>query len=114
MRSGFYNLRVGATRQEINGAAKSVLFDVPGELNDTFRWRPGQHVTLRFIIGGNDVRRSYSVSSSPLSGDPLQITVKRVDGGLVSNHIVSNIAPGDRIDVMAPFGGFCLDPASNH
>lgn len=112
MRSDFHSLRVAATRDEIGGAATSVMFDVPRELVDTFRWRPGQHVTLRFTLDGTELRRSYSISSSPLSGEPLRITVKRVDGGVVSNHIADTITAGDMIEVMPPFGGFRLDPQS--
>lgn len=107
--SAFHCLSVGAVREEIGGRARTVIFDVPEDLAETFRWRAGQHVTLRFDLAGQEERRSYSISASPVSG-PLQITVKRVEGGLVSNHINDHIVAGDRIDVMPPFGGFCLDP----
>lgn len=90
--------------------AKSVLFAVPDALAETFRWRAGQHITLRFELGGEEVRRSYTISSSPSSGEPLRITVKRVKDGLVSNHINDAVQAGDQIDVMPPFGGFCLEP----
>lgn len=106
----FYKLRVAKTKREVAGNAKSVSFDIPPNLKDTFTWRPGQHVTLRFELDGADVRRSYSISSSPLSGTPLRITVKRVKGGLVSNYINDNVEVGQTIEVMPPFGGFCLDP----
>ena len=106
----FHSLRVAAVREEIGGGAKSVMFEVPGTLTATFRWRPGQHLTLRFQLGGEEVRRSYTISSSPFSGDPLRITVKRVKDGLVSNHINDHVRAGTEIDVMPPFGGFCLDP----
>lgn len=110
MTRGLNSLRVSDTRSEIGGAAKTVAFAVPEHLNDDFAWRPGQHVTLRFELNGEDVRRSYSVSSSPFANEPLRITVKRVKGGLVSNHVNDNIKPGDTIEVMQPFGNFCLDP----
>ena len=105
----FHKLRVLATRHPI-AAAKSVCFDVPDTLAETFRWRPGQHITLRFHLHGQEVRRSYTISSAPCSGEPLRITVKRVKDGLVSNHINDTIKAGDEIEVMPPFGGFCLDP----
>ncbi|MGI9406032.1 MAG: FAD-binding oxidoreductase, partial [Hyphomicrobiaceae bacterium] len=107
--SGFHSLRVLNVISETDNA-KSVRFDVPDSLRDKFLWRAGQHLTVRFMLNGQDVRRSYSISSSPISGEPLQITVKRLKDGLVSNHINDRIKPGDEIDVMAPFGGFCLDP----
>ena len=106
----FHRLVVAAVREEIPGVARTVVFDVPEALKATFVWQAGQHVTLRFRIGGDEVRRSYSISSSPNAGDPLRITVKRVEGGLVSNHVNDSIEPGARVDVMAPFGGFVFQP----
>ena len=111
VRRDFYPLTVRDTRVEIGGLAKTVIFDVPRGLRKTFAWRAGQHISLRFLIGGREARRTYSVSSSPASGDPLQITVKRVREGLVSNHVNDTVEAGAVIDVMPPFGGFCLDPA---
>ena len=109
MTRDFHRLVVSDTRDEIGGLAKSVMFEVPPALKSTFTWRAGQHLTLRFTLDGQEVRRSYSISSSPVSGDPLRITVKRVKNGLLSNHINDRVKPGDVIDVMPPFGRFCLD-----
>jgi len=109
MSQDFHQLRVLETRPETDQAT-SVHFDVPQDLRDTFAWEAGQHITVRFDIGGEDVRRSYSISQSPAVGEPLRITVKRVKKGLVSNHINDTIKAGDTIDVMPPFGGFCLKP----
>lgn len=109
MRGEFHPLRVLETRAETRDST-SVSFVVPPHLRETFRWRAGQHITLRFIIGGVERRRSYSISETPFGGGPLRITVKRVRGGLVSNHINQDVTPGQTIDVMPPFGGFCLDP----
>ncbi|MCL6283549.1 2Fe-2S iron-sulfur cluster-binding protein [Ruegeria sp. 2012CJ41-6] len=108
----FHPLTVLDTRNEIGGMAKTVMFDVPDALRNTFAWRAGQHLSFRFSVNGEEQRRSYSISSSPFSGDPLRITVKRVGGGVISNHINDNVQKGDVIDVMPPFGGFCLDPGA--
>ena len=105
----FHRLRVIETRPETEHAT-SVLFEVPPELRDTFRWKAGQHITLRFHLGGEEVRRPYSISEAPEAGSPLRITVKRHKGGLVSNHVNDEVAAGDIIDVMPPFGGFHVDP----
>lgn len=113
MSSVFHTLPVAETHGEIDGAAKTVIFSVPAALTETFAWKPGQHITLRFTLNGEEVRRSYSISSSPDANEPLRITVKRVAGGLVSNHINDVIKPGDTIDVMPPFGSFCLTPNAN-
>ncbi len=112
MKTRFHRLRVAETRQETK-AAISLYFEVPEALREIFRWRPGQHLTLRFHLGGEEVRRPYSISSSPFTGEPLRITVKRVPNGLVSNHINDSVSAGAEIEVTPPFGGFCLDPVAN-
>lgn len=109
----FHPLTVLDTREEIGGLAKTVMFDVPEALRDIFAWRPGQHLSFRFMVNGEEQRRSYSISSSPFTGQPLRITVKRVKDGVVSNHINDHVRKGDVIDVMPPFGGFCLDPGAS-
>ncbi len=108
----FHPLTVLDTREEIGGMAKTVIFEVPENLRKAFHWRPGQHLSVRFMVNGEEERRSYSISSSPFTGEPLRITVKRVKDGRVSNHINDTIHKGDVIDVMPPFGGFCLDPGA--
>lgn len=107
----FYPLVVSKTSVEISGFAKTVMFEIPADLSDTFTWRAGQHISIRFIINQQEVRRSYSISSSPASNDPMQVTVKRVPGGLVSNYINDSMRNGDTVDVMPPFGSFCLHTA---
>lgn len=82
MRTRFHRLRIAATHRETRSAT-SVDFEVPEALRETFRWRPGQHLTLRFYLDGEEARRSYSISSSAFTGEPLRITVKRVPGGLL-------------------------------
>ena len=111
-RRDFHPLAVLGTREEIGGMAKTVLFDVPEILRETFFWRPGQHLSFRFRVDGEEYRRSYSISSSPFSCDPPRVTVKRVKGGVVSNHINDSVKTGDMIDVMPPFGGFFLNPGA--
>lgn len=108
MDGGFHRLRVLETRAETEQAT-SLLFEVPEALRETFRWKAGQHVTLRFRLGGEEVRRPYSISDMP-EGGPLRVTVKRHKGGLVSNHVNDRVADGDVVEVMPPFGGFYLDP----
>ena len=73
---GFYSLKVKQTKQLIDGMAKSVMFELPPDLKKLFKWKAGQHLTLRFTIDGKEVRRSYSISSSPDSGDPLRNNCK--------------------------------------
>jgi len=108
MRGEFHRLRVLATQAE-TPRATSIVFQVPPASNGMFRWRAGQHITLRLRIDGAEVRRTYSISDTPADGAPLRITVKRVAGGLVSNHINDHVGAGDTMDVLPPFGSFCMD-----
>lgn len=87
----------------------TVRFAVPSELGDTFTYAAGQYLTLRFVIDGQDVRRAYSMSSAPHENH-LAVSVKRVEGGLVSNHIADHLAAGQTVDVMPPQGRFLLEP----
>ncbi|MEP2715798.1 FAD-binding oxidoreductase, partial [Pseudophaeobacter sp.] len=107
MRS-FHKLPVAEIRKEIGGAATSVIFAAPPDLADQFHWLAGQHLTLRFVLDGVEHRRSYTISNPP--GQPLRITSKRVQTGVISNHIGDDLKPADLVEVMPPFGGFKLTP----
>ncbi|MEW7290239.1 2Fe-2S iron-sulfur cluster-binding protein [Aquimarina sp. 2304DJ70-9] len=105
MMSKFYPLKVINAKKETSDST-SVTFDVPYELYETFNYKPGQYLTLKFNLKGEEVRRSYSLCSSPTIEEPLRIGVKRVKDGLVSNHINDDLKPGDIIEVMPPDGRF--------
>jgi ring-1,2-phenylacetyl-CoA epoxidase subunit PaaE len=85
----------------------AISFTVPLALRQHFRFAPGQHLTLRTLIGGEDVRRSYSICSS-VQDDELRIAVKRCAGGVFSNWANERLKPGDMLDVMPPMGHFCV------
>ena len=85
--------------------AVTLTFDVPPNLKETFQYKQGQYLTLRFHINDREERRSYSMCSSPLEKD-LSVTVKKVPGGKVSTHIHQNVKEGDLIEVMPPDGRF--------
>jgi ferredoxin-NADP reductase len=89
---------------------RSFVFEIPAPLTDTFAYAAGQSCAFRATIGGEPVVRSYSMSSSPDTGDRFTVTVKRVPGGAMSNWMNDTLAPGDRIDVMRPAGLFALRP----
>lgn len=96
--------------------AVAVTFVVPDHLKDTFRYLPGQHVTLKADVGGVDVRRSYSVCANANRGD-LRVGVKRLEGGAFSTWATTALEPGDVLEVMAPVGEFTITPdpaAANH
>ncbi len=75
-----------------------------------FVYWPGQFCTLVLDINGRKVLRSYTISSTPSRPFVLEITIKRVQGGLVSNWLHDNLKIGDRVDIAGPKGKFCLMP----
>ena len=107
MAEHFYPLRVAEIVPETD-EANSIRFDVPSELAQAFRFRAGQHLTLRADIGGEEVRRNYSLCVSPEDGE-LKVTVKRIAGGVFSNWVGDHLKAGDLIDVMTPHGSFTTD-----
>ena len=108
----FYPLRV-ADVEQLTDDAVAVTFDVPHELSPAFAYTPGQHLTLRTTLDGEEVRRSYSICSAPSEGR-LRVAIKRLEGGLFSGHATTGLAPGDVLDVMTPAGrfGVLLDPGN--
>ena len=103
--SRFYPLAVASVERETRDAV-AVTFDVPEALRDAFRFEPGQHVTLRTDIGGEDVRRSYSICAP--AGGPLRIAIKRSPGGLLSCWANDALHAGAMLDVMPPMGHFSI------
>ena len=110
--ANFHNLKIQGLERPTKESVK-LTFDVPEELKSTFAFTQGQHVTLRKMINGEDVRRSYSICSCPLDGE-LSVAIKRVSGGQFSNFAGDNLKVGDVLEVMPPTGRFNtpLDPAN--
>jgi ring-1,2-phenylacetyl-CoA epoxidase subunit PaaE len=104
--TGFQRLKVAEVRRETADAV-SIRFDVPEELRETFRFRAGQHLTLKADIDGEDVRRTYSVCVSPFE-DEMRIAVKQMPGGRFSTWANANIAAGQTLEVLPPMGRFVL------
>ncbi len=103
----FHPLRVARIVPETADAASFVL-EVPDDLTTAFTYEPGQFCTFRVTLDGQHHHRCYSMSSSAALGEPLQVTVKRVTDGLVSNWMNDALVAGDTIDVAPPGGQFCL------
>jgi ring-1,2-phenylacetyl-CoA epoxidase subunit PaaE len=101
--SKFHALPVTSVERETRDAI-AVTFDVPESLRDLFRFEPGQHLTLRTDIDGEDIRRSYSICAP--AGGALRIAVKRTPGGLFSMWANDMLRPGTTLDVMPPMGHF--------
>ncbi len=107
----FHSLRVQQVDKETDDCV-SIVFEVPPELSDTFRFFQGQSLTFRKELNGIETRRSYSICSSPFD-QQLRVAVKKVEGGLFSGWANEQLKPGDYLDVMPPVGKFYthLDPA---
>ena len=103
----FHPLKVAEIVPETD-EANSIRFDIPPELRDAFAFRAGQHLTLRATIGGEEVRRNYSLCTAPADGD-FMVTVKRIGGGLFSNWVGDQLKAGDTVEVMVPHGSFTTE-----
>ncbi|TPV32037.1 phenylacetate-CoA oxygenase/reductase subunit PaaK [Paucihalobacter ruber] len=89
-----------------------VTFDIPEHLKSDFKFTQGQHLTLRKEINGQDVRRSYSLCSSPLDNQ-WRVAIKQIPGGIFSSYANTTLKSGDELLVMPPSGKFSVDLAPN-
>jgi ring-1,2-phenylacetyl-CoA epoxidase subunit PaaE len=111
MSAHFHALTVAEIVPE-TAEANSIRFEIPEDLHQAFRFRAGQHLTLRATINGEEIRRNYSLCTAPADGDWM-ITVKRISGGLFSNWVGDRLKPGDTVEVMVPHGSFTTDFATD-
>jgi ring-1,2-phenylacetyl-CoA epoxidase subunit PaaE len=103
----FYPVRVAEIVPE-TGEANSIRFEIPPEHREAFAFRAGQHLTLRAVIRGEEVRRNYSLCTAPDEQDWM-VTIKRIGGGVFSNWAGEHLKAGDVLDVMPPHGSFTTD-----
>lgn len=104
----YYPLTVAAVVEE-TADTRSFVLDVPVDAVDRFAYEAGQFCTFRAAIGGQEVVRCYSMSSTPQGGDTsLTVTVKRVPDGVMSNWMIDTLRAGDTIEAMRPSGLFVL------
>jgi len=94
---GYHALRIAKVVAE-TADARSFVFDVPPDLASQFAYEAGQFLTFRVHVGDDTHLRCYSMSSSPALDEPLQVTVKRVPGGAVSNWMIDTLEAGDLVD----------------
>ncbi len=100
----FHSLTVHEVRKETPDAV-SVAFQIPAELKEAFQYQPGQYLTLRTTIDGQDIRRSYSICSAPY--EPLcRVAIKKVDGGVFSTWANEHLMANMELQVMTPMGHF--------
>jgi ring-1,2-phenylacetyl-CoA epoxidase subunit PaaE len=107
----FHRLAVNDLRREASDAV-SMTFTIPKDLESDYSFTPGQYLTLRTTLDGEEVRRSYSICSGPDDGE-IRIAVKKVDGGAFSNWAAEELKRGDKLDVMTPTGRFGVIPPAD-
>jgi len=107
-RSTFHPLTVAAVDRLTNDAV-AVTFVVPGPLREAYAFAPGQHLTVRRSVDGEEIRRSYSICSTPalLTGSGrIRIGVREIAGGLFSGYALRDLRAGDTVEVLPPLGHF--------
>ncbi|MEN8835823.1 MAG: ferredoxin--NADP reductase [Polaribacter sp.] len=107
----FHKVNIQEVKQETANAV-SVLFDIPEQLKQDFNFVSGQYVTLQTIINGEEVRRAYSICSTPKSNE-IRVAIKAVENGTFSQYATTKLKAGDTIEISAPEGRFELKPEAN-
>ncbi len=107
----FHELTVSEVRRE-TAECVSVAFDIPVSLSQQFEFIPGQYVTLKKKIEGEDIRRSYSICSQP--GEQLRVAIKKVENGVFSSWANTELSAGQSILVSTPEGNFIHAPLAQN
>ena len=100
----FYNIKVADIYKETEDTSV-ITFEIPLDLKEIFQFRQGQHLTLKADIAGEDVRRSYSLCSSPFENQ-WKVAVKKIPGGKFSTYVNEELKKGDELELMPPSGTF--------
>lgn len=106
-RAHFHPLTICDIRSETPDTI-SVAFTIPEDLADDYAYQPGQHLSLKLELDGEELRRSYSICSAPSDAE-VRVAIKRHPHGVFSNHANDHFKVGDVIEVMAPQGRFTVD-----
>lgn len=107
----FYTIPVSDIYKETKDCSV-ISFGIPDDLKNEFQYKQGQHLTLRALINGEEVRRSYSLCSSPIE-NKWQVAVKKIEDGVFSSFVNDTLKKGDAIEVMPPNGVFFTEVNSN-
>jgi len=106
--STFHTLTIKDVRRETPQAV-SIAFDIPEKLKDDYRFTAGQYINIKTEFEGQEVRKAYSICSSPQSGE-LRVAIKAVKNGGFSVFANEKLAPGDTMEVGTPEGKFVFEP----
>lgn len=104
----FHTLKVSDIKRETPNAI-SIEFQIPEHLKKDFDFKAGQYITIKHFEKGSEIRRAYSICSSPKS-KTLRVGVKKVDQGIFSPYAHERLKVGDTLEVMSPMGKFVLVP----
>ena len=107
----FHSLKIKSILRQTDKAV-SITFEVPTTLKTEYTFTAGQYITLKTVIDAKEVRRDYSLSSSPQS-ESLTVTVKEIEGGVFSSHANRQLKTGDTLEVGTPNGRFVYDSETN-
>ena len=110
--SQFHHIRVKEIRRETDDTV-SIALDVPQSLHEDFQYLPGQYLTIKTDINGEEIRRSYSLCSSPHE-DEWRVAVKKVENGRFSTFANEKLSEGDVLEVMPPMGNFVVKTNEGH
>ena len=103
--SRFHSLTVKEVTRETADCV-SIAFQIPAQLSAEFTYLQGQYITFKLKVNGEEIRRSYSVCSSPLTDADLRVAVKKVKEGKGSTYLNDHVKAGDVLEVMTPMGNF--------
>ncbi len=106
--STFYKLQIKDIKRETPSSI-SVAFNIPNELKSAYKFTAGQYINLKLTLDGQEIRRAYSICSSPNSGE-LRIAIKSVQNGHFSKFANENLKVGDILEVGQPEGKFTFEP----
>ncbi len=106
--SNFHTLVIKNIEQ-ITSQAVTLSFEIPQHLQEMYKFKAGQYITLKTVLNGTELRRDYSLCSSPKSGE-LKVAVKQVQDGTFSAFANNQLKVGDTIEVAAPRGHFVFEP----
>ena len=101
----FHALRVKDIKRETSDTV-SIAIDIPDQLRKIFNYKQGQYLTIKKNVNGEELRRSYSLCSSPVTDSEYRVAVKKVEKGKFSTFANETLKVGDVLEVMPPMGNF--------
>ena len=104
MSAHFHSLKVKNIKKETADCV-SIAFEIPENISSEFKFKEGQNITVRKMLNGQDVRRSYSICAAPFENE-LRVAVKKVDCGVFSKFANEDLKVGDELEVLSPVGNF--------